>query len=105
VIKFVETIFGLPALASLPDEKRYLPLGPRDGNPLLSNLRDAFDVDRLTGKRVPLSPSGAIFSDKTIRTIPAPLSCKSFGITPVAPPRGISDKPPARFNPRPFATP
>jgi phospholipase C len=105
VIKFIETIFGLPALASLPDEKRYLPLGPRDGNPLLSNLRGAFDVDRLTGKRAPLSPNGAIFSDKTIRAIPAPLSCKSLGITPVPPPRGISDKPPSGFNPRPFASP
>jgi phospholipase C len=102
VIKFVETVFGLPALASLPDEKPYLPLGPRDGNPLLSNLRGAFDVDRLSGKRAPLSPSGAIFANQTIRTIPAPVSCRSLGITPVPPPMGISDKPPAGFNPRPF---
>ncbi len=105
VIKFIETVFDLPALASLPDEKRYLPLGPRDGNALLSNLRGAFDIDRLTGKRPALSAAGAIFGDKTIHTIPAPMSCKSLGITPVPPPVGISDKPPAGFNPRPFETP
>jgi phospholipase C len=102
VIKFVETVFGLPALASLPDEKRYLPLGPRDGNALLSNLRGAFDIDRLAGKRTRLAASAAIFSDTAVRTIPAPLSCKSLHITPVPPPRGVSDKPPAGFNPRPI---
>lgn len=102
VLKFIETVFGLPALASLPDEKRYLPLGPRDGNALLSNLRGAFDADRLLGKKPPLPASGAIFADRTIRTIPAPLSCRSIGIRPVAPPPGVTDSPPPGFQPRPF---
>jgi hypothetical protein len=105
VIKFIETVFGLPTLASLPDEKRYMPMGPRDGNPLLSNLRGAFDYDRLTGKRAPLSPQGAIFADRTIRTIPAPLSCRSIGVTPATPPPGVSESPPPGFNPRPFESP
>jgi phospholipase C len=105
VIKFIETVFGLPTLASLPDEKRYLPLGPRDGNSLLSNLRGAFDIDRLYGRRAPLPAFGAIFNDTTIHTIPAPLSCKDIGVTPVPPPSGISDKPPPGFNPRPFEPP
>ena len=102
VLKFVETVFGLPALASLPDEKRYMPMGPRDGNALLSNLRGAFDYDRLTGARAPLSPQGAIFADRTIRTIPAPLSCSDIGVSPVAAPPGYSESPPAGFDPRPF---
>ncbi|HKU67482.1 MAG TPA: alkaline phosphatase family protein [Candidatus Baltobacteraceae bacterium] len=103
VIKFIETVFGLPTLASLPDEKRYMPMGPRDGNALLSNLRGAFDYDRLRGVKAPLGPDGAFFSWKTIRTIPAPLSCRDIGITPEAPPPGVSESPPPGFNPRPFA--
>jgi phospholipase C len=103
VIKFVETVFGLPALASLPDEKPYLPLGPRDGSPLLSNMRGAFDYDRLRGVKAPLSPEPAFFSWKTIRTLPAPLSCSTLGIRPVPAPPGLSESPPPGFSARPFA--
>jgi phospholipase C len=103
VIKFVETVFGLPTLASLPDEKPYLPLGPRDGNTLISNMRGAFDYDRLRGVKAPLSPQAAFFPWSAIRSIPAKLSCRDIGITPVAPPAGISESPPPGFNPRPFA--
>jgi phospholipase C len=105
VIKFIETVFGLPTLASLPDEKRYMPMGPRDGNPLLSNMRGAFDYDRLAGRRAPLSPQGAVFADRTIRAIPAPLSCRGIGVTPATPPPGVSESPPPGFNPRPFESP
>ncbi|GAC1392806.1 MAG: acid phosphatase [Vulcanimicrobiaceae bacterium] len=102
VLKFIETVFGLPALASLPDERKYLPMGPRDGNTLISNLRGAFDPERLRGTREPLPATSAIFSDATIRTIPAPLTCAQIGVAPVLPPSGVSDKPPLGFNPRPF---
>lgn len=102
VIKFVETVFHLPALASLPDEKAYLPLGPRDGNPLISNLRGAFDYDRLRGIKAALPPDGAFFPWTAIRTIPAPVSCKSIGVEPATPPPGVSESPPHGFNPRPF---
>ncbi|HLI95972.1 MAG TPA: alkaline phosphatase family protein [Candidatus Baltobacteraceae bacterium] len=102
VIKFVETVFHLPTFASLPDEKRYLPLGPRDGNTLLSNLRGAFDYGRLAGTKPPLSRDGAIFADRTIHTIPAPVGCRSIGVQPAPPPPGTSDAPPPGFNPRPF---
>jgi phospholipase C len=105
VLKFVETVFGLPALASLPDERRYLPLGPRDGNSLLSNLRGAFDYERLLGKRKRLPAAAAVFANRTIRTIPAPVSCKDIGVQPLRPPGGISDSPPPGFNPRPFEPP
>ena len=103
VLKFVETVFKLPALASLPDEKRYLPMGPRDGNALISDLSGAFDYDRLRGSRAPNEPQ-PFFGWKTIRTIPAPLDCAGIGIEPVGPPHGINDAPPRGFNPRPFAT-
>jgi phospholipase C len=103
VLKFVETVFHLPALASLPDEKRFLPYGPRDGNMLTGNLSAAFDPERLAGKSTPLSPAGAYFSDRTIRTIPAPLSCADIGVTPETPPPGISESPPAGFSARPFS--
>lgn len=102
VLKFIETVFGLPALASLPDEKRYLPMGPRDGNALIANLRGAFDYDRLRGATPPLSWKAAYFSWSTIRTIPAPLNCRSIGVQPATPPPGISESPPPGFNPRPF---
>jgi len=102
VLKFIETVFALPALASLPDEKRYLPLGPRDGNALLSNLSAAFDDERLSGTKAPLPSSDAIFDDRTIASIPPPVSCADIGVVPATPPPGISDSPPSWFNPRPF---
>jgi phospholipase C len=102
VIKFIETLFHLPALASLPDEKRYLPMGPRDGNTLLSNLRGAFDEDRLRGVKPPISWTRAYFEDRTIRTIPARMNCRSMGMHPAPPPAGVNDSPPPGFNPRPF---
>lgn len=103
VLKFIETVFRLPSLASLPDEKRFLPYGPRDGNLLTGNLRAAFDPDRLSGKTAPLSGDGAFFPDRTIRTIPAPLSCADIGIQPATPPPGVIDSPPRDFSARPFA--
>ncbi len=53
VIKLVETAFGLPALASLPDEAPYMPNGPRHANPAISNLAGAFDVGRLSVRPPP----------------------------------------------------
>ncbi|MBV9973671.1 MAG: hypothetical protein JO135_10090 [Candidatus Eremiobacteraeota bacterium] len=102
VLKFVETTFGLPAMASLPDEEPYLPLGPRDGNALLSNLSDAFDTDRLTGKRAPIDAKSATFDRQTLLSVPPRVTCANIGVVPAAPPPGISDAPPAWFNPRPF---
>ncbi|MBV9737007.1 MAG: hypothetical protein JO177_02455 [Candidatus Eremiobacteraeota bacterium] len=102
VLKFVETVFRLPALASLPDEKPYMPLGPRDGNALLSNLSYAFDDGRLTGTSASIPASNAIFDQQAIATIPAPVTCADIGVVPATPPPGISDAPPSWFNPRPF---
>ncbi|MBV9278323.1 MAG: hypothetical protein JOZ97_08815 [Candidatus Eremiobacteraeota bacterium] len=102
VLKFVESVFNVPPLASLPDEKPFLPLGPRDGNALISNLADAFDTDRLSGKRALVPASHAVFDQRTILTIPPPVTCANIGVTPLPPPAGVSDAPPAWFNPRPF---
>lgn len=104
ILKFIETVFALPALASLPDEKPYLPLGPRDAVPGLGNLAGAFDLGRLARVRPPLAPDLAIFSDRAIRTVPPPLGCAAIGVRPVPPPPGLSDAPPPGFTPRPFAT-
>jgi len=105
VLKLIETVFGLPALASLPNEKPYLPLGPRDGNALLSNMSAAFDDERLAGSKAPIPADGAIFSEEAIRSIPPPVSCADIGVAPATPPPGISDSPPPGFEPRPFASP
>ncbi len=47
--KFLDVLFDLPPLASLPDEKPYLPEGPRDANPRLTDLLGGFDAARLAG--------------------------------------------------------
>ncbi len=105
VLKFVETVFGLPAMATLPDEKPFMPRGPRDATPGLSDLAGAFDPGRLEGSTAPLPAASAIFPEQTIRTIPAPLGCAQIGVTPVPPPAGYNDAPPAGWKPRPFSPP
>ncbi len=98
VVKFVETLFGLPSLASLPDEKPFLPEGPRDGNPALTDLLGGFDPLRLAGKRAPISASAAEISRLIVDTIPTPMNCASLGVTPVKLPTG--DVLPQGFFPR-----
>jgi phospholipase C len=99
-VKFLDTLFQLPALASLPDEKPYLPEGPRDTNPTLTNLAGGFDPARLAGKKQPIPASTAEIPDAAIDQFPAPMGCSSIGVTPVQVP-GASAAPPAGFNPLP----
>lgn len=82
-VKFLGTLFDLPALASLPDEKRYLPEGPRDANPRLSNLVGGFDPRRLSGAVPPIPASAAEIPDAIVDHFPARMSCSSLGIRPV----------------------
>ncbi|MEO9171286.1 MAG: alkaline phosphatase family protein, partial [Candidatus Baltobacteraceae bacterium] len=82
--KFLGTLFELPALASLPDEAKYMPMGPRDGNPQLDNLIDALDPARLAGTAPPIPAGDAIIPDDDIAAFPPRMSCASLGITPVA---------------------
>lgn len=101
VPKFVETVFGLPRMASLPDEKPYMPQGPRDGSPRIGDLSGAFDLGRLLGTKSLIPAASALIPEKTILTIPSPWNCARIGIKPVPPPAGISDAPPPGYNPRP----
>lgn len=80
VVKFADSVFGLPSLASLPDEKARLPQGPRDESARISDLLTAFDVDRLRGSRAPISASVAEISG--VDRIPPEMSCSSLGIVP-----------------------
>jgi phospholipase C len=98
VVKFVETLFGLPALASLPDEKPYLPEGPRDASPALTDLLGGFDPQRLAGDRPTIPSSAAEIPESVVNMIPTPMTCSSLGIKPVQLPGG--DAAPPGFFPR-----
>lgn len=82
LVKFANTLFNLPMLASLPDERPYLPNGPRDANTVLGDLTAGFDMDRLSGARLPIPASQAEIDDSIVNTIPAPMSCRSLGLHP-----------------------
>jgi phospholipase C len=118
VVKFVDTVFGLPPLATLPDELlgRYLglallgqeDLGPQDAiTPGISDLTDAFSVSRLIGSAVPLAPDYAIVAPSYITKIPqvTGLGCSDLGILTTDRQLGMPNNIPADFNPRPKTNP
>lgn len=98
VVKFAEKLFDLPALASLPNEKRFMPEGPRDANPQITDLSGAFDPARLSGEAPPIPASEAEIPDALVNAIPPRLNCRSLNITPVQLP--ASSTPPPGFMPR-----
>jgi phospholipase C len=98
--KFLDVLFNLPPLATLPDEKPYMPEGPRDANPRLTNLLGGFDPARLAGAKPPIPASEAEIPDPVVNHFPAAMSCADTGVTPLAVP-GASPSPPPGFNPRP----
>ncbi|HEV2315490.1 MAG TPA: alkaline phosphatase family protein [Candidatus Acidoferrales bacterium] len=98
--KFLDVLFQLPSLASLPDEKPYLPEGPRDANPRLTNLLGGFDPARLAGKIPPIPAAEAEISDTIVKTFPPAMSCSTLGLTPISIP-GASLAPPTGFDPLP----
>jgi phospholipase C len=93
-VKLVDAVFGLPALASLPDEAPYMPEGPRDANPEIGDLTGAFDPQRLSGTKAPIPASAAIIPNISV---PPKESCSTLGIRPANVPG--SAKPPAGFAP------
>jgi phospholipase C len=99
IIKFAEKLFDLPALASLPDEHPFMPEGPRDTNPAITDLLGAFDPARLDGTRAPIPASAAEIPSSAVNTFPPPLSCSTLDITPVTLPNA-STMPPRGFVPR-----
>lgn len=127
VIETINTIFGLPALASLPDEAQALAagnspqfnkfgppgfeqkyLGPRDINsPITDSLLSGFDPKRLLGISPPLPASFAKIPDSVINTLPhyGGQGCRAIGITPEDKRQGIVNKIPKGFNPLPSTYP
>ena len=91
--KFLDVLFDLPPMASLPDEKPYLPQGPRDMNPRLTDLLGGFDPARLAGRKAPIAASQAEIPDAEINTFPPKMTCKDIGVAPVPIP-GTPDTPP-----------
>jgi phospholipase C len=99
--KFLDVLFDLPPLASLPDEKPYLPEGPRDANPRLTDLLGGFDPARLSDKKPPIAASEAEIPDAVVNHFPPAMTCAETGVTPIIIP-GASLTPPKDFtNPLP----
>ncbi|MDQ2818255.1 MAG: phosphoesterase [Candidatus Eremiobacteraeota bacterium] len=99
VVKFIDMLFGLPALSSLPDEKPYMPQGPRDASARLSDLTSGFDLQRLNGGRAAIPPGAAVIPDAAVTIFPPRMNCKSLGIQPVSLP-GAGRPPPPGYAPR-----
>ncbi len=127
VIQTIEAVFGLPALASLPDEAQALAagnspafnqfgppgfqqqyLGPRDINsPITDSLLSGFDPARLLGLTPPLPSSLATIPNDVVTTLPhyGGHGCEAIGIVPEDIRQGIFSKVPAGFNPLPSTYP
>lgn len=118
VVKFVDTVFGLTPLAQLPDEKtaRVLGkklygqnnLGPQDAlTPDVTDLLGAFDMDRLLGRKAPLNKKYVEIPQQLISNLPGKTGygCKALGIVPTDRKRGMENKIPDNFNPRPATDP
>jgi phospholipase C len=127
VIETINSIFGLPALASLPDEAQALVagnspqfnqfgpagfqqkyLGPRDINsPITDSLLSGFEPLRLTGAKPPLPASLAIIPDDIVNTLPhyGGHGLQAIGIIPEDVRQGIVNTVPAGFNPLPSTYP
>jgi len=99
--KFLDVLFQLPPLASLPDEKPYLPQGPRDENPRLTDLLGGFDAARLAGTKAPIAASEAEIRDEVVNKFPPAMTCKDTGVTPVAVPGTSANWPKGFVNPMP----
>ncbi|HUZ49676.1 MAG TPA: alkaline phosphatase family protein [Candidatus Dormibacteraeota bacterium] len=99
IVKFVETVFHLPAMAELPDERGSMPEGPRDANPAITNLLGAFDPQRLSGALAPIPAIAAEIPGAVVNAFPPKMSCASLGIVPVT---LAHDRSPSGFAPRPL---
>jgi phospholipase C len=103
ILKFAEALFGLPPLASLPEEKAYMPRGPRDADPTIADLLSGFDPARLTGMTPPIAASSVEIPDGIVNTFPAAMNCRSLGIVPITLSNAPSTPPP-NFTARPQRT-
>jgi phospholipase C len=127
IIETINDIFGLPPLASLPDEAEALRagnstafnkfgpsgfeqkhLGPRDINsPITDSLLSGFDPRRLMDVLPPLPASFAMIPDSVVNTLPhyGGHGCQAIGIEPEDVRQGIVNNIPPGFNPLPSTYP
>ncbi len=128
VIKFINALFGLPALADLPDEASArasaasnpafngpsgapnTDLGPHDGVDNEANtgaLLSAFDPGRLLGTKSPLPATYAQIPDALVNALPhlGGQGCAVLGLQTEDRMQGITNTIPADFNPRPGTFP
>ena len=127
VIETINAIFGLPALASLPDEAQALAagnspefnkfgppgfkqkyLGPRDINsPITDSLLSGFDPQRLLGISPILPASFATIPENVVTELPhySGKGCQAIGIIPENDRQGIVNNVPPGFNPLPSTYP
>ena len=127
VIETINMIFGLPALASLPDEAQALAdgntpafnafgpagfqqkyLGPRDINSSISeSLLSGFDPLKLIGASELIPASMAVIPENVIATLPhyGGYGLNAIGIIPEDVNQGIVNNIPAGFNPLPSTYP
>ncbi len=119
VVKFIDKVFNLPALALLPDELSarkqgelefgQKDLGPEDAlTPGITDLVSAFSPSRLIGKTDPLPPDYVKVSDALIQTLPQAWGfggCQYLGITTTDRQQGITNPIPSDFNTRPKTNP
>ena len=113
VVKFVETVFGIQSLASLPDEARARALGlerdgdpnlgPLDGDSGIGDLSDGFDLQRLSGMKALISGDDAFIPEDwwSPSAQNNGQGCVRAGVTPVDRTRNLPNPVPADFNPRP----
>ncbi|HUZ90388.1 MAG TPA: alkaline phosphatase family protein [Methylocella sp.] len=125
VIETINAIFGLPALANLPDEAEALTagrapafngpngfvqnyLGPRDINsPISDDLLSAFDPKRLLGLEPLLPGSYASIAEEVVNSLPhyGGHGCAALGITTEDRRQGVENLIPPGFNPLPATYP
>jgi phospholipase C len=125
VIETIDAIFGLPALASLPDEAKALAagrapafngpngfvqsyLGPRDiHSPVTGDLLSAFDPKRLLGLEPLLPGSYASIAEEAVNSFPhyGSRGCATLGIVTSDRRQGIENMIPQGFNPLPATYP
>jgi len=88
VSKFIEAVFALPTLASLPNEAAGVSAGlaPADANSLVSDLTGALDSSKLAGSTA-VNPAGLAIIPAP--SVPPAMSCKSLGMTPVTSPAAL----------------
>ncbi len=115
-IRFIDEVFNLPPLSTLPDEQLgtllgkirlgQSNLGPTDGpNAGITDLTDAFSPSRLMGLAKPLPASYVEIPSNIITTLPqvSGYGCTNLGITPTD--TGKPNPIPSDFNPRPGTDP